>query len=315
METNPMETNHEDRWVAGRLAVIEPRWSPNLVRGRELLNARLARRRHSWTRMTWTRMATAAAAAVVCVAVLALPNTRALAQELWYRFVLDRVDVVRLDLSKLPLHMHVTTNGLEQSVQNVDEAERKAGFKPYLPSPDVLGANPGITVTGPIVVEQTIHVSDIEPALAKVGASDVQVPAEWEGMQVRTVIGPTVVANYPDNVHIVQGLPIEFSVSSGLVLEHFAEVAFRSLGVSLWEARAMARKFAAHPAWLLDISPDAVVNIREVALKTGPALMIEDLDEKGVVKRATVTWSTSERMYSVSSGDRELSTRIADALP
>jgi hypothetical protein len=309
-----METNHEGHWVADRLAAIEPQWGPNLARGRELLNARLAGRRHSWTWMAWTRMAAAAAAAAVCVAVLALPDTRALAQELWYRFVLNRVDVVRLDLSKLPLHTRVTSKGLEQSVQNVDEAERKAGFKPYLPSLQVLGVNPGITLTGPIVMEQTIHVREIESALAKVGASDVQVPAEWEGTQVRTEIGPVVVANYPDDVHIVQGLPIEFSISSGLVLEHFAEVAFRSIGVSLWEARAMAQKFAAHPAWLLDIPPDAVVNVQEVALRTGPALLIEDLDVKGVVKRATVTWSTSGRMYSVSSRSRELSTKIADAL-
>jgi hypothetical protein len=30
-----------------------------------------------------------------------------------------------LDLSNLPLEMQVITNGLEQSVQNMDEAERK----------------------------------------------------------------------------------------------------------------------------------------------------------------------------------------------
>ena len=241
--------------------------------------------------------------------------TRALAQELWYRFVLNRVDVVRLDLSKLPLHMQVTTNGLEQSVQNMDEAERKTGFRPYLPSPGVLYANPGITVTGPISVEQTIHVRDIESALGKVGASDVQVPAEWEGVQLRTEIGPMVEVNYPDDVHILQARPIELSVPSGFALEHFAEVAFRSIGVSLWEARAMAQRFAAHPAWLLDIPADAVVNVQEVALRAGPALLIEDFDEKGAVKRATVVRSTSERMYSVSSGNRELSMKIADALP
>jgi hypothetical protein len=305
-----METNHEDLWVANRLATIEPQWSPNLARGRALLDARLAGRRHSWT---W--MAAAAATAAVWVAVLALPGARALAQELWYRFVLNRVDVVRLDLSKLPLHMQVTTNGVEQSVQNLDEAERKIGFRPNLPSPGVLIANPGITVTGPIAVEQTIHVRDIESALGKVGASEVQVPAEWEGMQLRTEIGPMVAANYPDNVHILQARPIELSVPSGFALEHFAEVAFRSIGVSLWEARAMAQKFAAHPAWLLDIPPNAVVNVQEVALRAGPALLIEDLDEKGMVKRATVIWSTSERMYSVSSKNRELSVKIADDLP
>jgi hypothetical protein len=305
-----METNNEDLWVANRLATIEPQWSPNLARGRALLGAGLEGRRHSWS---W--MAAAVATAAVCVAVLALPASRAIAQELWSRFVLNRVDIVRLDLSKLPLHMQVTTNGLEQDVQNLDEAERKAGFRPYLPALGALYANPGITVTGPLAVEQTIHVRDIESALGKVGASDVQVPAEWEGIQLHTEIGPMVEENYPDNVHIVQARPIELSVPSGFALEHFAEVAFRSIGVSSWEARAMAQKFAAHPAWLLDIPSDAMVNVQELALRTGPALLIEDLDEKGVVKRATVVWSTRERMYSVSSKNRELSVRIADDLP
>jgi hypothetical protein len=306
-----METNHEDtNWVADRLATIEPQWTPNLTRGRDLLDAGLAGRRHSWT---W--MAPVAVAAAVCAAVLALPATRAIAQELWYRFVLNRVDVVRLDLSKLPLNLQVTTNGLEQSVQNLDEAERKTGFRSSLPSPEVLYANPDITVTGPIAIEQTIHVRDIETALGKVEATDLQVPAEWEGVQLRTEIGPMVAANYPDSVQILQARPIELSVPSGFALEHFAELEFRSIGVSLWEARAMAQRFVAHPAWLIDIRPDAVVNVQEVALRAGPALLIEDFDERGAVKRETVVLSTRERMYSVSSRNRELSIRIANALP
>jgi hypothetical protein len=305
-----METNHEDSWVAKRLATIEPQWSPNFARGRELLDARLVRRHYSWT---W--MAAAAATAAVCVAVLVLPATRALAQEMWYRFVLNRIDVVRLDLSKLPLQMHLTSNGLEQSVQNIAEAERKIGFRPYLPSLGVVDANLGITVTGPISLEQTIHVHDIESALRKVGASDVQVPAEWEGLQLRTEIGPTVEVDYPDHVHIVQAQPMELSVPSGFALEQFAEVAFRSIGVSSWEASAMAQRFATHPAWLLDVPADAVVNVREVALRAGPALLIEDFDKKGSIERATVVRSTSERVYSVSSGNPDLSMKVADVLP
>jgi hypothetical protein len=77
----------------------------------------------------------------------------------------------------------------------------------------------------------------------------------------------------------------------------------------------MAQKFAAHPAWLLDIAPDTVVNVQEVALRAGPALLIEEFDEKGAAKRVTVVRSTSERMYSVSSRKRELSIKIANALP
>jgi hypothetical protein len=305
-----MEMNHEAQWIADCLATLEPHWSPNLANGRALLASKLEKRHHS---LKWIAVATATAA--VCVAVLALPPTMALAQQLWYRFILNRVEVVRLDLSKLPLEMHITTNGLEQRAQDMEEAERKAGFRPYLPSPGVLLANPSITITGPISVEQTIHVRDIESALVKVGASDVQVPAEWEGVQLRTQIGPMLELNYPDHVHILQARPMELSIASGFPLEHFAEVAFRSIGVSSWEARAMAQRFAANPAWFLDIPPDAVVNIHEVSLQASPAMLIEELDDKGAVKRATVVRSTSERMYSVSSENRKLSMKIADALP
>lgn len=306
-----METNHEDLWVANRLATIEPQWSPSLARGRELLNVRLeGQRSHSWT-----RRAACVAGAALCVAALAFPGTRAIAQEFWFRFVLNRVDVVRLDLSKLPLHMQVTTNGMEQRVQNVDDAERRAGFKPYLPSPGTLDAIPDITVTGSILVEQTIHVREIESALGKVGASDVHVPAEWEGVQLRSEIGPLVAENYADNIRILQARPGELSVPSGFDLERFAAVAFQSIGVSSWESHAMAQKFADHPSWLLDLPPYAEVNVREVALESGPALLIEDFDQKGGVKEATVIRSTSERMYSVSSRNQELSIRIANALP
>ena len=305
-----METNHEPQWIADRLATLEPNWSPDLARGHSLLASKLVKRHHS---LTWIALATATA--TVCVAALALPTTRALAQQLWYRFILNRVEVVRLDLSKLPLQMQVTTNGLEQSVQDVGEAERKAGFRPYLPSPGLLDANPSITITGPISVEQTIHVRDIESTLVKVGASDVRVPAEWEGVQLRTKIGPMVELNYPDGVQILQRRPMELSVPSGFPLEQFAEVAFRSIGVSAWEARAMAQRFAANPGWLVDLPPDALVNIQEVSLQKGPGMLLEQVDDRGAVKRVTVVRSASERMYSVSSRNRELSMKIADALP
>ena len=170
-------------------------------------------------------------------------------------------------------------------------------------------------MTGPISVEQTIHIRDIESALVKVGASDVQVPAEWEGVQLRTQIEPMVELNYLDKVHILEARPIELSFASGVPLEHFAEVAFRSLGVSSWEARAMAQRFASNPAWLLDFPPDARVNIQEVSLRAGQAMLVEEFAREGALKQATVVRCTSERMYSVRSGNRELSMKIADALP
>jgi len=77
----------------------------------------------------------------------------------------------------------------------------------------------------------------------------------------------------------------------------------------------MARNFAAHPAWLLDIPAGEMANIQELALQAGPALLIEDLNENGCVSRAMVIVTTSERIYSVSSGNRPLSVQIANSLP
>src|SRR5450631_4395499 len=138
-----MEINREDQWVTDQLAVIEPQWRPDTVRARGRLDVALRTR----SRVSpW--MVTAATAAVVCIAVAALPQTRAKAQELWDHFVLGRVDVVRVDLSDLPVRARITTNGMSQNARDIGEAEQLAGFKPNLPV-GVLSANPSMTVTGP----------------------------------------------------------------------------------------------------------------------------------------------------------------------
>ena len=111
-----MEKNDENRWVADRLAELDPVWEPDLARGREQLRAGLATpaRSSSW-------IATAAVA-VICVAAAALPQTRAYAQQLWSHYVLNRIDVVRLDFSDLPLHARMTAGGPPQAAEDLDDA-------------------------------------------------------------------------------------------------------------------------------------------------------------------------------------------------
>src|SRR5689334_9216568 len=112
-----MEPRNEDRWIAQRLAGLEPEWRADFARGRSLLDAGLAkpRRERPW-------LAPAAAMAALCIAALAIPQTRVLAQQLWYRVVLNRVDVVRLDLSDLPFQTHVSMNGFSQPARDLDDA-------------------------------------------------------------------------------------------------------------------------------------------------------------------------------------------------
>jgi hypothetical protein len=304
-----MEQHRNDLWAAERLASTKPNWSPNLTRGRALLRARVHTRNHlsGW-------FAVPGAAAALCLVVLAIPATRTFAEDLWYRFVLDRVNVVRLDLSKSPLNTHVTTNGLERSVQNLEEAQAQAGFPLQLPSPEVLPGVPSIAVTGPISVEQAIRVSDMESALARVRAFDVQVPAAWDGVQLHTEIGPIVTASYPGNIEIQEELPMQMAIPSGFPLQDFAEVFFESMGVPRWKADVMARRFADQPAWLLDIPPNAPVTLHELNFSDSPAFVMEEYDPSGALKRATVILCTGERIYSVSSPSATLSTQIAKAL-
>ena len=301
METN----NHEDQWVSSRLAALTPEWNADLARGRVLWADKSHAPRHS---SKWIISATVTAG--ICIAALLLPQTRAIAHELWDRLVLRRVEVVRVDLSQLPLRTQITTNGLERSVSGLWEAEQSAGFKPYLPSPSVLNQEPSWTVTGPVAVQQTIHVRDLESALVRLGATDVQVPPEWEGVTLQADIGPSVMAKYPGNLRIVQGKPVELRVPSGFALERFAEAAFRSIGVPWRQARAMGREFAAHPAWFIDIPASEAVRIETLELRNGPALLMESRGGNAVIVR-----STDERVYFVSSPARELSSRIAADLP
>jgi hypothetical protein len=307
--TNGIENNCNEHWVAERLSSLDPQWQPDPVVARQLLSSRLEARRGAGH---WVRIAVPVA---VCIAVAALPQTRAIGQGIWDRLVLNRVQAVRVDLSRLPLRMHITENGIEQSVSDADQAERVAGFKPYLPPPGTLNATPAITVAGPMVMEQTIHVRDLQSALDAAGATDLQVPAEWENATLRSDVGAVVNADYPGGIQIAQMRPVELSIPAGFPLERLAEAAFRSAGLSWADAQTLARDYAANPAWLVDIPADQLASIQELALPAGPALLIERFDQTGSVDRATILRSVSERVYSVSSPTRALSVTIANSLP
>jgi hypothetical protein len=303
-----MERNDEARWVSERMADLDPAWKPDFARGRKLLDAGLVGQRRSWP---WPALA---ATAAVCASVVALPQTRVLAQQLWAHYVLNRVDVVRIDFSDLPVRAQVRASGPPQGARDLNDAERKAGFRPALPEPGVLSANPSLTVIGTMTVEETIHVGEIQAALNQAGASDIQIPAAWEGIQLRANIGPIVNLVYPDEVGILEAKPIEISVPAGFPLQFFAEVAFRSIGRSGPEAKSLAQRFIANPAWMLGIPADEVANIEQVSLPNGAAMLIEDTNDDGSQGRVTVFRSTPERIYCVLANSRQLALRIAGAL-
>ena len=298
------QTNHE--WVKEQLGTLQPTWTADPGWGLMKMEAKRARPRPA--RFRWVPVAVAAAMAV---ATIMLPQGRALAQELWFRLLASRIDVVRLDLSDVPLETRVVSDGVEQRVATLQEAEQKAGFRPHLPAEGLSG----MTVTSPISVTQTVRVAQLNAALDKAGASEARVPQEWDGMTLRAEISPMVLATYRGDVQIAQSKPMELYAPAGISLDRLAEAALRSVGLPWMEARAMGRRLASDPALLLGIPPDEAANVRQVTVRGHSGLLVEDLDEDGAPQRVSVLFSGPERMYAVSSPSAESSLRIANSIP
>ncbi len=310
MKSDMENKQAEDQWVAGRVAALAPEWQSDLASCRSQLNSSLPRQRRN---TLWRPVAVCAAAA--CFAVLALlPAPRAIAQRLWERLTVSRIEVIRLDLSALPLKTEISSNGPVASVENLGQASAKLGFAPSPRLWSMFATPPSLSVMPPIEVRQTIRVAALESALAKAGASTVRVPPEWDGVTLRVELKPTLAAEYPD-AQILESAPMELSMPAGFPLEHFAEVAFQSIGVPFAQARALGRRFAAQPAWFLELDPDEPVMVEEIELPSGRALLIEDTGEEKASGRFTIIWSAPDRMYAVSSATREQAITLARRLP
>ncbi len=300
-----MEINERDVWVAEKLEAVRPEWQPDVGRARAwLVRGDSARGRgHGWA---W---AAATAACLVAMAI-ALPDGRLMAQELWYRFVLRSFAVVRLDLSRVPLEASVSSNVVTRSVGSIEEAAQVAGFQPLW----LTEYGPGKSVvTGPMQFTQVIRVAELREALGKAGATDVQVPDAWEGLQLRVDLGPMVITEYRGDAQVIESRPMALHLPAGLPLERFAEAVFRSAGVAAWQASLMASKFARNPAWLLDVPEEEAVVVEEVAVGAAQGLLLEDpKEDKGA--RVTVMFGTQERVFAAISDSRELSLRLARSL-
>jgi hypothetical protein len=258
------------------------------------------------------------------MALLALPGTRALAQHLWDKLTLKRVEVVRVNFEDAPraLHVNVLQLGLlELPVRDLDEAEREAGFRPILPSVGVLRGAPGFGVNGTFEFGLTLHRTELLKELEKAGVSGVEIPPTWEGATVRLQLGPIVNADY-GQVTLSQCRPFMLITSPGFDTARFLEVAFRILGVEERDARRMSYKFATNPAWFWGIPRDERATIQEVSLRSGSGVYFETFDDHGMQQSGELIWNTPDRIYGLggSSSHRPLPSRdflisVANSIP
>ncbi len=174
----------------------------------------------------------------------------------------------------------------------------------------------------PVALSQRIDRGRVLAGLAAVGAHDVDVPVEWDGVTLRGTVGQSVVAEYAgttsvgrrrDDVTILQTPPIHLELPTGFPLDRFAEAIFRAGGLSWWEARTLGQEYAAHPAWLLDVPRDKAVTVETMPLAGGTAIVIGEAGDGGD-SEWTVFVSRPGRLYAVSSLSRDRSLRVAESL-
>ncbi|MBS1826446.1 MAG: hypothetical protein JST93_14100 [Acidobacteria bacterium] len=304
-----MEVRNNEGWVAERLAHVKPAWEPQAAKAWLLVEERSAPR----PRLAGWRLAATGLAAMV-VAVMAIPQGRAIAQEVWFRLFLDRVEVVRVDLSDLPFRTQLTGSG-QRAAAGMEEAGALAGFRPQLPPAAAWPGTPALTVIGAMTFEQTVRTGEIKAALGRAGASDVAVPEAWDGMTIRASMGPMVSASYANEIQILQAKPAQLFLPAGLSLERFAETLLRSVGLSWWESRAVARRFAAQPSLMLGIPADEAAKIEEVRLRWGSGMLVEEFNEdRGGIERVTLLFGGKERVFAVMSPSREECLRVAEQM-
>ena len=287
--------NSNERWVDERLEALEPsrEFDPDPVRARAKLTARQSEpptRRRVWT----------ALAAAGCLALVALPWPRAIAQELWNRLLLDRVAVIQVDDEAVPEHvtaMFIMEPGEfdQEPAADVQEAERVAGFRPSLPPAGVLKGTPVLAIAKRVeLATKPLNTRDMQRALAAAGVSDMSVPKEWDGLTLIAEAGPVVLATY-DGVEIMQSAAFRMNTPPGFQFGRFMEMAFRVFGRSAEDAKTLGAKFETNPALALHFPERDPV--RDVVLRSGKGIIVGDLDGDDLI---CFFWNTSDRVYIVS---------------
>src|SRR5437870_3510788 len=139
------------------------------------------------------------------------------------RFPLKRFEVIRInptDMERLPgpvrpLLVDPIPDG--EPVDTVDEAAKRAGFSPRLPTPAAfpgLSAKPQFGVTDPVRAEAKIGVVELIAALKQAKVENVAVPQAWEGIAIALQQDSGVLVDYGD-FFLAQAPPMTLNAPAG----------------------------------------------------------------------------------------------------
>jgi hypothetical protein len=243
-----------------------------------------------------------------------------MAQQAWQLLTANRVEVVHVDLNRLPKEArslrewNISQRGAANVVNSAQEVAAQTGFSPQAPGAGVVSGVPRLAVMGPVSFSTTVQRSHIELALHSAGINDQTIPAEWDGANVAVHFSPVAISQWQDATVMELEPPI-ISAPAGFDLSRFAALTLRAAGLAEDQAAQLAARIAAAPAVVLAVAADERIAVREVQLRAGPGTLIRDESGDPESDRVTLVWSTGNRMFVVSTAySEEFAIRLADAL-
>jgi hypothetical protein len=199
---------------------------------------------------------------------------------------------------------------------DLEQARWRVHYDPRLPQPGILSGSPRLSTTFALSAGTLVHVADLELALRAVGIAGQTVPPAWDGAQLGLHTSPLVIAEWPDIV-LVQSLPLTLTAPASFDFPAFSALILRILGVEPDEAQLLAKRMGTTPPWLapIDRNMEERATIESVALKSGPATLVQQMNDKGAVERTTLMWSVPDRVYLLTGSlSRDLTIATANAV-
>lgn len=304
----------DSSFTDNKLAVLAPPtlWQPDAMRARTLLAGRRGSSRKDppvASRWRW-----ALTAAAVLAAICLLPASRSYAQRIWEAWKLSRVEVMRVDFDALPVHWSLT-GGYIDRMATLAEAEQRAGFPLVLPDLRMTQGEPQLAVMQPASASMILSASEFRRALEDHGVFDLVVPSEWDHAAITYRFGPTLIAEWGQELTILEAPEVSVTAPNGLDLARLSEAAFRVGGLDSPSARRLSLEFVAQPSLLLGVPQDEPVTLRQVSLPRGEAILLEDADERHHLERTTIVWTRQGRLFAISTSRRaEEAKLIANSL-
>jgi hypothetical protein len=248
----------------------------------------------------------------------AVPATRTAAQRLWDEVFVGRVELISTDFEHGAVaHLFSPEFRLRPeptAVASLQDAANTAGFWPRLPAPGMFSSQPKFSVTDEGLAALPLDVPAIRSLAERAGIPASEVPDSWNDGMLELRVGPIIVADY-NGVLLLQSLPFQLKTPAGFNLELFYRIAFRSLGMSDAEARAMSVDAAMSPAYLTLAPKEEQELFTKFTTKAGTGVMVSEVYGPGKI---AALWSGVDRLYALfpAEGDisRELIVKVANSV-